>query len=114
MAITVEELVALQPGDVVRAISLEEYNRNKPLEHWGATMTQYCGRELTVRSVLWSSNPYYGNVRMYVAENGYYWLPEFIDCVVSRSSKMEAPSEEELIGLLMLGSEDSDDNKKNV
>ena len=105
MAITVEEMRELQPEDVVRAISREEYERNKPLAHWGNTMMQYCGHEPTVRIV---------SDRIYVDENGYYWLPDFIDCVVYSSSKMEAPSEEDLVSLLMLGLEDNDDNKKNV
>lgn len=106
MAITVEEMRGLQPGDVVRVISREEYKRNKPLAHWGGTMEQYCGHELIVRIVR--------SDHIYVDENGYYWLPHFIDCVVYSSSKMEAPSEEDLVSLLMLGLEDSDDNKENV
>ncbi len=92
MAITGEEMRELQPGDVVRAISREEYERNKPLAHWGVTMALYCGHELTVRMVY--------SDRIYVNENGYYWLPHFIDYVVYGSSKMEAPSEEDLVSLL--------------
>lgn len=106
MAITVEEMRELQPEDVVRVISLEEYKHSMPLAHWSATMKRYCGRELTVRMVR--------SDHIYVDENGYCWLPHSIDCVVYSSSKMEAPSGEDLARLLMSGLEDDDDNKENV
>ena len=100
MAITAEEMMALQPGDTVRVISVEEYLSRRDLSlfrcNWGSTMTEYCGQELTVR-------PCNRNKTMpfiYVEENSYYWLPEFIDCIVCSSSKMDAPSEESLMDLL--------------
>lgn len=100
MAITVEEMVTLEPGDVVRVISQEECKKildNDPFFFgWGSGMGRYCGQELTVREVCRGEAKSY----IYVEENMYYWLSEFIDCVVCSSSKMEALSEDSLMGLL--------------
>lgn len=100
MAITAGEMVTLEPGDVVRVISQEE--REKILDNdlfvfdWGSGMDMYCGQELTVRTVCQSETKSY----IYVEGNSYYWLPEFIDCIVCSSSKIEALSEDSLMGLL--------------
>ena len=102
MAITIEEMRALQPGDVVRVISVEDYRSRQALSpflyNWASSMIGYCGRELTVKSV----NPL-GSLafdHIYVDENNYYWLPEFIDCIIYSPSKIEAPSEDSLMDLL--------------
>lgn len=101
MAITSKEIRALEPGDVVRVISVEDYLSRRALKpfsyNWGSSMTEYCGRELTVKSV----NPL-GSLpdHIYVDENNYYWLPEFIDCIIYSSSKIETPSEDNLMDLL--------------
>lgn len=100
MAITIEEMRALQPGDTVRVISQEEYEKNKDDYYfnydWGIGMCKYFDRELTIRRVERSVT----KVRVYVDENDYYWLPEFIDCIVYSSSEMDAPSEDSLMELL--------------
>lgn len=100
MAITIGEMMALQPGDTVRVISQEEYEKNKDDYYfnydWGIGMCDYLGRELTIRIVECGAT----RVCVYVDENGYYWLPEFLDCVVYSSSKMDAPSEDSLMDLL--------------
>lgn len=100
MAITAGEMMALQPGDTVRVISQEEYEKNKDDYYfsfdWGGSMVEYCGRELTIRRVERNRTKVY----VYVNENNYYWTPAFIDCIVDSSSKMDAPSEESLMDLL--------------
>lgn len=99
MAITTDEMRALQPGDTVRIISHKERRRldNCSFRYdWGSSMDRYCGIELTVKRVETNRE----RARIYVSENTYYWLPEFIDCVVYSSSQIEAPSEDSLMSLL--------------
>lgn len=97
MAITVEEMRALEPGDIVRIISLEEYEEHRSdnaFDHWCFSMCRCCDQEFTVRS-----SDFY---KIYVYENSFYWLPEFIDRIVESPSKMPALSEEDMASLLFL------------
>ena len=102
MTITIKEIRVRQPGDTVRVISRKEYEENKNNYFfsfdWGIGMCEYLGKELTVRRIERDG----AIVRVYVNENDYYWLPAYIDRVVYSSSKMDAPSEDSLMGLLFL------------
>lgn len=58
----------------------------------------YCGQELTVQEVYRMDKM----LRVYVYENGFYWLPEFCDCVVERYLDIEPVSQNELLNLLFV------------
>lgn len=86
MAISNEEVLSLVPGDMIRIIS-EEEARDKGYwdgreSNWPTLMNEFCGSVLTVKRMDTHSS-YSGVAKVYVEENGYYWIASFIDSIVA-------------------------------
>lgn len=98
--ISKEEFSSLQPGDKIVVIP-EEY----AVEHgywdgrragWITVMNTYCGRELTVACI--------SDSKVFVKENNYWWVRDFIDYVIFRE-EYECATSDELLSLLTVRGE---------
>lgn len=88
MAIREEELLDVQPGDIIQIISENEAKLNG---HWygrvsgwngsdsiTGTMNDYCGKYLTVKQKTKADR----FIKIFVEETNYWWKADFISCVV--------------------------------
>lgn len=102
MAISNEEVLNLVPGDMIRIISEEEAKDKGhwygKFPAWTTQMNEFCGSVLTVRRVeMYANKP-----KVYVKENGYYWIASFIDSIVA-CEEYEPANDTEIESLIFAG-----------
>lgn len=104
MAISNKEVLNLVPGDMIRIIS-EEEARDKG--YWDGyklnlaiPMNEFCGSVLTVRRM--DTFSYSRVAKVYVEENGFYWIADFIDSIVIHE-EFDPADDTEIEGLIFAG-----------
>lgn len=104
MAISNEEVLSLVPGDMIRIISEEEARERRYWDgcnsDWSIQMNEFCGSVLTVKRM--DTFSYSGVAKVYVEENGFYWIADFIDSIVI-DEEFDPADDTEIEGLIFAG-----------